>query len=182
MGLNEAQLAMAGQVLTGRVDCEFKQTVMIEPNATQAGHFRVKYNSTIYNMVPEETTTGAVRLVDNKAGVVWLQIPVKSMMMNSKAGRRMVDACAHPTQVAALALAEAEARVAQAAEAAAAASAATAPVVPPALGTSRAPAQPAPTQAAHPCCAEHRGIGAERAKTRAPTRKPRGYALGSMYN
>jgi hypothetical protein len=115
-GLNDAQMTMASQVLTGRVDCEFQQTVMVEPHAVNAGHFRVKYNSTTYNMVPEETTTGAVRLVDNKAGVVWLQIPVKSMMMNSKAGRRMVDACAHPTQR--MAVAEAQARAAQAALAA----------------------------------------------------------------
>ena len=114
--LNEAQLAMASQVLTGRVDCEFSQTVMVEPHAIHEGHFRVKYNSTTYNMVPEETSTGAVRLVDNKAGVVWLQIPVKSMMMNSKAGRRMVDACSHPTQR--LAVAEAAERAAQAALAA----------------------------------------------------------------
>jgi hypothetical protein len=41
-----------------------------------------------------------VRLEDKRAGVVWLQIPAKSMMMNSRIGQRMVDDCKHPTQVA----------------------------------------------------------------------------------
>ena len=49
-------------------------------------------------MVPEETTTGAVRLEDKKAGIVWLQIPAKSMLMNSKIGQRMADSCLHEEQ------------------------------------------------------------------------------------
>lgn len=84
----EAQIAMANQVQIGRADCEFKQYVMIERVHPEGGNFRVKHQSVTYTMVPEETSTGAVRLYDKKTGVVWLQIPVKSMLMNSKAGRR----------------------------------------------------------------------------------------------
>ena len=51
-----------------------------------------------YLLAPEPTTTGAVRLEDKKAGVVWLQIANKSMLMNAKIGQRMVDECIHPTQ------------------------------------------------------------------------------------
>jgi hypothetical protein len=48
--------------------------------------------------VPEETTTGAVRLEDRRAGIVWLQIPAKSMLMNAKIGQRMADGCLHAEQ------------------------------------------------------------------------------------
>ena len=47
------------------------------------------------------TLTGAVRLEDKAAGVMWLQIPAKSMLMNVKVGQRMVDGCQHATQRAA---------------------------------------------------------------------------------
>ena len=36
-----------------------------------------------------------------KAGVVWIQIPSKSMLMNAKIGQRMVDSCMQSEQRAA---------------------------------------------------------------------------------
>jgi hypothetical protein len=126
-GLSQAQLSAATQVLTGQVECEFDQTVVVEPHATLIGSFRVKHKSRSYLMVPEETSTGAVRLTDAKAGVVWLQIPIKSMMMNNRAGSRMVDACTHPTQRLAKAEQDAARAAAEQAAAEAAALAATLP-------------------------------------------------------
>jgi hypothetical protein len=142
-GFSEAQLLMASQVLTGRTECEFKQYVVVERVHPEGGVFRVKHQGVTYTMAPEETSTGAVRLYDKKAGVVWLQIPVKSMLMNSRAGRRMVDACVNSVQR--LAQAEAEASAASAA-----AAAASEPTVPPSmLGRDVPPgALPAPPAAA----------------------------------
>jgi hypothetical protein len=122
--LTEAQMLMANQVLTGRADCEFKQYVVVERVGAGGGSFRVRHSGRTYNMVPEETSTGAVRLVDQKSGVVWIQIPVKSMLLNHRVGRRIIDACASPAQ-----------RQAQAdADAAAAAATATQSVPPSMLG------------------------------------------------
>ena len=70
----------------------------MQPVDGKPGVFTVGYKNAHYTMVPEPTTTGAIRLEDKKAGVVWLQIPSKSMLMNSKIGQRMVDACMHPVQ------------------------------------------------------------------------------------
>lgn len=101
--LNEGQLAAAGRVFTGRADCEFAQSVEVHPVSDRPGHFDVRFGKHSYRMVPQETTTGAVRLHDKRADVVWLQIPAKSMMMDQRAGRRMVDACLHAQQRAPLA-------------------------------------------------------------------------------
>lgn len=100
--ITEAQLNVAMRVLTGPAECEFNERVTVVPVDGQPGHFHVGHKGLRYTMVPEETTTGAVRLVDRRAGMVWLQIPVKSMLMNSKQGRRMVDACTHAEQRAAV--------------------------------------------------------------------------------
>jgi hypothetical protein len=108
--ISEAQLQVADRVLTGEAACELNQTVNIEPITGAPGHFRLRFKKVAYTMVPEETSSGAVRLEDKKAGMVWLQIPSKSMLMNAKAGQRMVDGCLHPEQRAALAAVEAAAK------------------------------------------------------------------------
>jgi hypothetical protein len=101
--ISAGQLDVAARVLTGTADCEFKQRVEVQAIEGKPGYFRVEFKGQRYTMVPEETQTGAVRLVDKKAGVVWLQIPVKSMLMNTKIGQRMVDACTQSEQRAAVA-------------------------------------------------------------------------------
>jgi hypothetical protein len=91
--VSASQLEISKRVLTGRADCEFNQNVNIDALPDHPGYFRVAFGKQQYLMVPEETTTGAVRLVDKKAGAIWLQIPVKSMLIDTKAGHRLVDAC-----------------------------------------------------------------------------------------
>ncbi|MFO1216932.1 MAG: hypothetical protein U1E89_00960 [Burkholderiaceae bacterium] len=110
--ISESQLKVADRVLTGDAACEFGQHVSVEPLAGHAGHFRVRHNKAVYTMVPEDTSTGAVRLEDKKAGMVWLQIPSKSMLMNAKLGQRVVDGCMHPEQRAAVSAVEGAAKAA----------------------------------------------------------------------
>jgi hypothetical protein len=112
-------------VITGEADCEFKQKVSVRPDLSQPGHFLVSFGKQTFHMTPEETTTGAVRLLDKKQDVVWIQIPVKSMLLNRKVQQRMVDACQHGEQRAAVEAVE-QARVAAAAAATAASAANTA--------------------------------------------------------
>lgn len=137
--ISDAQLQVADRVLTGDASCEFSQTVAVTPVSGQPAHFHVAYKKATYTMVPEETTTGAVRLEDKKAGMLWLQIPSKSMLMNTKIGQRVVDDCTHSEQRAAMAAVEAAARAASAPEAAArAASAPDAAASAPVAGASAA--------------------------------------------
>jgi hypothetical protein len=100
--VSEAQLQIADRVHTGSAACEFDQVVTLDRIVEHPGHFRLQFKKASYTVVPEETTTGALRLEDKKAGIVWLQIPSKSMLMNSKIGQRLVDNCLHAEQRAAL--------------------------------------------------------------------------------
>jgi hypothetical protein len=105
--ISAAQLDIAARVLTGTADCEFNQRVDVQPVDGKAGYFTVSHQGKRYRMLPRETSTGAVRLEDPANGIVWLQIPVKSMLMNAHRGQRMVDACTHSEQRAAVAAATA---------------------------------------------------------------------------
>ena len=100
--INATQLDIAARVLTGKASCEYNQTVDVDPVDGKPGMFKVRYKGVSYVMVPEETSTGAVRLFDRKTAVVWLQIPVKSMLLDSREGHRMVDLCTHSEQRAAV--------------------------------------------------------------------------------
>lgn len=96
--LTPGQLDAAARVYVGDADCDQKDHVKVLPVQGSPGHFEVLHKKARYNMVPEETKTGAVRLEDRAAGVVWLQIPAKSMMLNTKLGQRVVDGCMHAEQ------------------------------------------------------------------------------------
>ena len=107
--ISAGQLDVAARVLTGMADCEFNQRVQVQPVDGQPGYFTVSHQGRHYRMLPRETTTGAVRLEDPANGIVWLQIPVKSMLMNARRGQRMIDSCLHAEQRAAVAAATAAA-------------------------------------------------------------------------
>jgi hypothetical protein len=103
--ISAGQLDVAARVLTGAADCEFNQRINVQALAGQPGMFTVSHQGRHYRMLPRETSTGAVRLEDPSNGIVWLQIPAKSMLMNARRGQRMVDSCMHAEQRAAVAAA-----------------------------------------------------------------------------
>ena len=92
----------AGEVHTGRMVCELGNSVTVTADPQQPTRFVVQMKKNTYLMTPVATTTGAVRLEDAQAGAMWLQLPHKSMLMNSKLGQRMADECQsdHQTAVA----------------------------------------------------------------------------------
>jgi hypothetical protein len=96
--LNEGQIAMAGRVLTGVAECEFKQSVKVEALEGHAGNFKLTFDKHAYIVQPKETSTGAVLLVDKSDTIEWVQIPKKSMLMNQKEHHRMVDNCQQDAQ------------------------------------------------------------------------------------
>jgi hypothetical protein len=96
--LSADQVYTAERVLTGDIPCDANRKVKLEAVNGQPGYFRLGFQGKNYTVAPEATTTGAVRLEDKKAGLVWIQIANKSMLMNAKRGQRMADDCKHPSQ------------------------------------------------------------------------------------
>ena len=93
----EQKLA-ASLALLGPYDCEFKQTLSIAKHQVD-GYVVVTFSSKAYTMKPVRSSTGAVRLEEVAGGpMLMVQIPTKSMLMDTARGRRVVDACVHETQ------------------------------------------------------------------------------------
>ena len=98
--LSPEELAIAERVHIGRIPCELGAFVTITADAVAPGRFHVEGKGFKYNMSPVVTSTGAIRLEDQKGGAVWLQIGNKSMLMNQRLGQRLADECMSPEQVA----------------------------------------------------------------------------------
>ena len=87
VALTPEELAIAEEVHTGRMACELGAFVQIERDAQAPGRFHVEGKGFKYHMTPVTSATGAVRLEDQRAGAVWIQIANKSMLMNQKLGQ-----------------------------------------------------------------------------------------------
>jgi hypothetical protein len=98
--MTPAELAIAERVHVGSMPCELGASVNLTPDDKAPGYFDMQGKNFKYRMFPVATTTGAIRLEDQKAGAVWLQLANKSMLMNQKLGIRLADECMSPTQVA----------------------------------------------------------------------------------
>jgi hypothetical protein len=98
--MTPAELAIAERVQAGKMPCELGASVTLTADEKNPGYFSVQGKNFNYRMFPVATSTGAIRLEDQKAGAVWLQLANKSMLMNQKLGIRLADECMSPAQVA----------------------------------------------------------------------------------
>jgi hypothetical protein len=94
---DEEQLLATSLALVGPYDCEFKQTLSVSKHQVE-GYVVVTFSSKAYTMKPVRSSTGAVRLEEVGGPMLMVQIPTKSMLMDTSRGRRIVDACVHETQ------------------------------------------------------------------------------------
>jgi hypothetical protein len=92
------QTAAAQMTNFGPYDCEFNQQVEVALNPKYDGYVDVTFGKQKYTMKPVLSSTGALRLEDVKGQTLMLQIAYKSMLMDVKAGRRLVDECVSEKQ------------------------------------------------------------------------------------
>jgi len=97
--LTPAELAIAERVQVGNLPCELGASVTLVQDAKAPGYFDMQGKNFKYRLFPVLTSTGAIRLEDQKAGAVWLQLANKSMLMNQKLGIRLADECMSPAQM-----------------------------------------------------------------------------------
>lgn len=98
--LTPTELAIAERVQVGLMPCELGASVTLALDPKAPGYFDMHGKNFKYRLFPVVTSTGAIRLEDQKAGAVWLQLANKSMLMNQKLGIRLADECMSPAQVA----------------------------------------------------------------------------------
>ena len=67
-------------------------------NPKSPGYVDLTFKKAVYTMKAVQSSTGALRLEDVKGKTLLLQIANKSMLMDTKAGKRLVDDCVHEKQ------------------------------------------------------------------------------------
>lgn len=92
------QLQAAEHTHVGAYQCEFAQTLDVAMSTSSPGYVDVKHQKQVWTMKPVLSSTGALRLEDVKGQTLLIQIANKSMLMDQKAGRRVVDGCIHEKQ------------------------------------------------------------------------------------
>jgi hypothetical protein len=95
---DQTQLDAAERTHFGAYECDFKQTLDVGMNPKTPGYVNVKFKAKTYTMKPVLSSTGALRLEDVTGRTLLLQIANKSMLMDVKAGQRLVDDCVHEKQ------------------------------------------------------------------------------------
>jgi hypothetical protein len=93
MTLSPEQLGIAQIVTTGRINCADSKSVTITADTKTQGAFDLSFAGAKYDVIPQPTASGAIRLEDKKTGIVFMQLANKSMLFNEKQSRRLADDC-----------------------------------------------------------------------------------------
>lgn len=73
--------------------CELGKKITVYSKADQQDTITLRWDNKNHTLMREATTTGAHRFEDKKAGLVWINIPAKGMLLDSKQGRQLANEC-----------------------------------------------------------------------------------------
>ncbi|MET3117565.1 hypothetical protein AAKU64_001783 [Undibacterium sp. GrIS 1.8] len=79
--------------------CELGNFFTIYTNADDDKHVAIRWKKRLYRLSRIDTTTGANRFENKKAGFVFIGIPSKSMLLDSRHGQQLANECKTPDQV-----------------------------------------------------------------------------------
>jgi hypothetical protein len=73
--------------------CELNNKVAIYRNPMDDSHIALRWQNRLRRMDKVGTTTGAQRYENTKTGLVWIGIPSKGILLDSKQGRQLANEC-----------------------------------------------------------------------------------------
>ncbi|WP_423708168.1 hypothetical protein [Undibacterium sp. WLX3042] len=79
--------------------CELGNSLTMYSNADDPQHIAMRWKKRLYRLSRVETTTGANRFENSKAGFVWIGIPAKGLLLDSRKGLQLANECKTQQQV-----------------------------------------------------------------------------------
>lgn len=73
--------------------CELGNTLTIFQKPGDTQRIALRWNKKIHQMDRVNTSTGANRFENHKIGLVWIDIPAKGILLDSKRGRQLANEC-----------------------------------------------------------------------------------------
>ncbi|MGK5080863.1 hypothetical protein [Janthinobacterium sp. HLX7-2] len=87
-------------------NCELGNKITIYTNATDDKHIALRWKKRLHRLSRVGTTTGANRFENRLYGLVWIGIPAKGMLLDSKQSRQLANECKDAEQAKPAALVE----------------------------------------------------------------------------
>ncbi|TQK07877.1 hypothetical protein [Herbaspirillum sp. SJZ107] len=78
--------------------CELNNKVTIYTNAQDDGHIALRWKNRLHRLDRIGTTTGALRFENPKFGLIWIGIPSKGILLDSKLNRQLANECKNAEQ------------------------------------------------------------------------------------
>jgi hypothetical protein len=76
--------------------CELNNKVTIYTNDKDTGHIALRWKNRLHRLDRVGTTTGALRFENPKFGLIWIGIPSKGILLDSKLNRQLANECKKP--------------------------------------------------------------------------------------
>jgi membrane-bound inhibitor of C-type lysozyme len=89
--------------------CELGNKITIYTNETDTAHIALRWKTRLHRLSRIGTTTGALRFENPHYGLIWIGIPSKGILLDSKLNRQLANECKNAEQSAIVATAEPEA-------------------------------------------------------------------------
>jgi hypothetical protein len=78
--------------------CELNNKVTIYTNEKDGGHIALRWKNRLHRLERVGTTTGALRFENTKFGLIWIGIPSKGILLDSKLNRQLANECKNAEQ------------------------------------------------------------------------------------
>lgn len=89
--------------------CELGNKITIYTNELDDSHIALRWKHRLHRLARIGTTTGALRFENPHYGLIWIGIPSKGILLDSKLNRQLANECKNAEQSAIVATAEPEA-------------------------------------------------------------------------
>ncbi len=80
--------------------CELGNKLTIYRNANDDKHVALRWKKRLHRLTRVDTSTGAERFENRKFGLIWIGIPAKGMLLDSKKGQQLANECRNTEQMA----------------------------------------------------------------------------------
>ncbi|MYM66273.1 hypothetical protein GTP45_05410 [Pseudoduganella sp. FT55W] len=94
-------------------DCELGNKITIYANTNDEAHIALRWKKRLHRLTRVGTTTGANRFENKLYGLIWIGIPAKGMLLDSKQNRQLANECRNAEQMKPVAITEAPANTLQ---------------------------------------------------------------------
>ncbi|VXC73939.1 hypothetical protein [Massilia sp. 9I] len=93
----EAEPDITDTVVT-EYSCELGNKVTIYTNVNDEGHIALRWKKRLHRLTRVGTTTGALRFENPFWGLIWIGIPAKGILLDSKLNRQLANECKNAQQ------------------------------------------------------------------------------------